>query len=163
MHSHLPIRHLIRSVEERRKSGEGQPTLPSTLTTFVAGICELFEPFTGVARAGYECMYGEDRWEVAVFLGATEAVGGAADGSLVPANFRFDVLELVRRFDRITSLTWNAIPNGHAFLAESQMESFLTVEGSGAGHDLSMQVHAVAPEAIGPAMRQYVDGRVELV
>lgn len=163
MHSHLPIRHLIRFVEERRQQGEGQPTIPATVTSFINDVGALFEPYTGVARAGYECLFGDDRWEISLFLGETERVGGPSDGELRPVNFRFDVEGLRPLFDELQSLQWNAIPNGHVYVDTSRFDSFLTVEGTVGGHRISLQIHALAPAAVGPAMRHYSDGRVELV
>jgi hypothetical protein len=163
MHSHLPIRHLIRYVEERRTIGEGQPVIPQPITAFIHAVCELFEPYSGVARAGYECLYGDDRWEISVFLGETECYGGAGDGELLPVNFRFDVAGLRPLFDELHSLQWNAIPNAHIHVEMTRFESFLTVEGTVGRQPVSLQVHALAPEAVGPALRRHVDGRMELV
>lgn len=163
MQSHLAIRHLIRHIAERRQSGIGQPVLPTELVEFIDDVCQLFEPFSGVARAGYECLYGGDRWEISVFLGEQEVVGGALDGELMPVNFRFDVRGLARLFDRVDAVCWNAVPNGHAFAQDDQFESFLTIEGVARGQRVTLQVHALPPDEIGPAMRQYSDGRLELV
>lgn len=162
MHSHLAIRHLIRHVAERRQNGIGQPVLSPKLVALIDDVCQLFEPFTGVARAGYECMFGGDRWEISVFLGEHEAMGGALDGELSPVSFRFDVAGLTNMFDQVHSASWNAIPCGYGD-ESGEFESFLTIEGVAAGERISLQVHALAPREIGPGMRVYQDGRMELV
>lgn len=162
MQSHLAIRHLIRHVAERRQNGIGQPILPKTLAQFIDDVCQLFEPLTGVARAGYECMFGGDRWEISVFLGEQEAVGGPQDGELAPVNFRFDVAGLTHMFERVHAVNWNAIPSTHG-ANDGLFESFLTIDGVAAGERISLQVHALAPRDIGPGMRQHLDGRLELV
>lgn len=163
MHSHLAIRHLIRHVAERRQSGIGQPVLPTRLVALIDDVCQMFEPFTGVARAGYECLYGGDRWEIAVFLGEQEAIGGALDGEVAPVNFRFNVQGLTRLFEQVHSVAWNAIPCTYGTDDDVPFESFLTIDGVAAGERISLQVHALAPREIGPAVRQYQDGRLELV
>lgn len=163
MHSHLAIRHLIRHIAERRQSGIGQPVLPPELVDFIDEVCQLYEPFSGVARAGYECLYGGDRWEISVFLGMQERVGGPHDGAWLPVNFQFNVQALATLFERTDSIRWNAVPNGHALTSTDQFESFLTVEGVARGQRVSLQVHALPPEEIGPGLRQYADGRLELV
>ena len=163
MHSHLALQHLIRHVAERRRQGSGQPVLPAHLAQFIDDICQLFEPFNGVARAGYECVYGDDRWEIAIFLGEQEAVGGAEDGRLTPVNFRFNVSGLSQRLEQVHSISWNAIPHSPADGYTPLFESFLTLDGVAAGERISLQVHALAPREIGPAMRQRPDGEVELV
>jgi hypothetical protein len=161
MHSHLAIRHLIRHVAERRQNGIGQPVLPANLVSLIDDVCQMFEPFTGVARAGYECFYGDDRWEIAVFLGENEAVGGSQDGELAPVNFRFDVHGLTRLFEKVHAVSWNAIPC--TYQDEDSYESFLTIDGVAAGERVGLQVHALPPGEVGPAMRQHQDGRLELV
>jgi hypothetical protein len=161
MQSHLAIRHLIRHVAERRQNGIGQPILPAQLAALIDDVCQLFEPLAGVARAGYECMFGDDRWEVSVFLGAQESVGGAQDGELMPINFRFDVAGLTRMFERVHSVNWNAIPCTYG-ADDGLFESFLTIDGMAAGERISLQVHALAPREIGPGLRQFQDGRLEL-
>jgi hypothetical protein len=163
MHSHLAIRHLIRHVAERRQNGMGQPILPPSLTNFIDEVCQLYEPFQGVARAGYECLYGDDRWEIAVFLGETEAIGGPLDGELHPVSFRFDVRALTALFDEVHSLSWNAIPTASQWEPNGQFETFLTIEGIARDQRISLQVHALPPDSAGPGMRRHVDGRLELV
>ncbi len=163
MHSHLALRHLIHHVAERRQNGIGLPVLPRPLAGLIDEVCQLFEPFTGVARAGYECQFADDRWEISVFLGGREAVGGPLDGELQPVNFRFDVQGLARLFEQVYSIGWNAIPNGHDCLGAGTMESFLTAEGVAGGQRVSLRVHAVAPDEAGPGQRQHADGRLELV
>lgn len=163
MHSHLAIRHLIRHVAERRQHGIGQPQLPARLVAFIDDVCQMFEPFAGVARAGYECLYGDDRWELSVFLGRQEAVGGPLDGELAPVNFRFDVQGLTRLFEQVQSVSWNAIPRTYGADVDGQCESFLTIDGVAGGERVSLQVQALAPREIGPGMRHYQDGRLELV
>ncbi|MFV0446835.1 MAG: hypothetical protein ACK5Q5_24955 [Planctomycetaceae bacterium] len=161
MHSHLAIRHLIRHVAERRQNGIGQPVLPSKLVNLIDNVCQLFEPLTGVARAGYECMFGEDRWEISVFLGEQEVVGGPKDGELAPVNFRFDVAGLTPLFERVNTVNWNAIPWTYG-TDDGLFESFLTIDGVAAGERISLQVHALAPRELGPGLKQYSDGRLEL-
>jgi len=163
MHSHLAIRHLIRHIAERRQNGIGQPVLPRELVEFIDDVCQLFEPFSGVARAGYECLFGGDRWELSVFLGEHELLGGAHDGDRQAVNFRFDVQRLATLFERTDAVRWNALPHNYLADDDDQFESFLTVEGVARGQRIALQVHAQAPAKIGPAMRQHRDGRLELV
>jgi len=160
MHSYLPIRHLIRELELR---GRRQPSVtpPDWLVTFLIETAELFEPFAGTARAGYECRRTDDGWEAALFLGANEVVGGAQDGRVRPINFRFDLRSLAQRFERVDSLSWNAFPEPYA--DEEGDLSFLSAVGMIRGELVRLQIHARAPEETGPAMRVFADGGCELM
>jgi len=124
-------------------------------------VSESFEPFKGVARVGYECTRSDDRWEVSLFLGQEETLGGACDGERSAVNFRFDVMSMQKCFDSIESLTWNNLPNGPG-TNESRFDSFLTIDGHVDGMRLSLQIHALPPETAGPALRRHTCGAVEL-
>ena len=161
--SHLAIRHLVRQLEQQRADDRPKPVVPHWLQALVQRVSEAFEPFSGVARAGYECFQAEHGWEVALFLGECEMVGGKHDGTTLPVNFKFDLLELHESFKRIDALSWNAFPNS-PWTTESVTElSFLTVSGTVDGHHVLMQIHAISPEPFGPALKQHQDGRIELV
>lgn len=146
-----------------RQQGNSKSSPPDWLLHAVDRLAQLFEPFSGVARVGYECLQGESGWEVALFLGEHELVGGADDGSLHAVNFRFNLQRLQREFDTLTGLYWNAFPNSHVCFAETADLSFLTVEGTIQGESLRLQIHAGPPECVGPAFKQYPNGRLELV
>jgi hypothetical protein len=156
-HSHLAIRHLIRQVEDYA-GRRGERKAPAWVVEFVEQAAALFEPFSGVARPGFECCRAEDRWEIALFLGKTEVVGGPNDGHLSPVNFMFDVAALSRLFARVDALRWNAFPDCHV-CNEGEMDlSFLVAEGEVKGELVSVQVHAGPPHAAGPALKRYSDG-----
>jgi hypothetical protein len=156
-HSHLAIRHLIRELELRGRR-RSSPPVPTWLTGFLCEASELFEPFTGTARAGYECRRTEEGWTAALFLGANETVGGPEDGRVRRVSFRFDAKSLARRFDRIDSLVWTALPQ----LEAADDLSFLSVVGTVRGELLRLEIYASPPEGTGPGMRIHADGRVEL-
>ena len=64
-------------------------------------VADLFEPFTDVGRVGYECRIREEVWEIGLYLGCTEFVGGKLDGEIQAVDFQFDVARLYRMFDQI--------------------------------------------------------------
>ncbi|MFO1092435.1 MAG: hypothetical protein U0992_03850 [Planctomycetaceae bacterium] len=156
-HSHLAIRHLIRQVDDyaaRRQSGR---KVPEWLTEFVQRAADLFVPFRGVARPGFECRRGEDRWEISIFLGKTEAVGGRRR-RLPPVNFSYDIHGLSRAFEQLHALRWNAFPDCGGCTDDALDLSFLVAEGTVQGQLVSLQVHAGPPEGTGPALKRYDDG-----
>jgi hypothetical protein len=157
-HSHLVIRHLVQGLEARGRDAI-DIRIPEVIETFVTAVADLFEPFSGAARVGYECNFADESFEISMFVGAREIVGGQFDGRQEPQNFRFNLQGLFDRFDSIQSFLWNAMP--HSPLVEGGM-SFVVVEGLVQGHLVRLQLHPTAPEEMGPAMREYTNGTVEL-
>ncbi len=157
-HSHLVIRHLVKQIEGFAARPPQRRELPPWMQQFVTDVAELFEPFRGVARPGFECHWGEDRWEVSLFLGETEVVGGPQDGERLPVNFRFDVQGLPARFEQLDALRWNALPDCGADRGSGLALSFLVAEGRVSGQPVTLQVHAAPPETSGPGLRQLADG-----
>ncbi|WP_092049688.1 hypothetical protein [Planctomicrobium piriforme] len=162
-HSHLAIRHLVKQLELSDTRRTTRPALPVWLVQFIDDFSQRFEPFNGVARVGYECQQSEQCWEVALFLGEHEVIGGPQDGQMRPINFRFDLKEIGKSFQTLEGMNWNAFPNSHVCYESMADLSFLTIEGLVSGQKVRVQLHAGPPDSIGPAIRQYPDGRVELV
>ena len=158
-HSHLALQHLIRKIEspEYRKS---RPAGPTWLADFVDQVAELFEPFVDVGRVGFECGPGPDRWEIAMYLGQTELIGGRLDGQTRAVAFQFDLLSLSRLFTRVDSMQWNAFP-----VCEDQLDSeehpvewsFINIVGEFAESQLRLKIYGTPPRDAGPGMRQLSD------
>lgn len=157
-HSHLVIRHLVQGLEARGRDAI-DIRMPEVIESFVHSVADLFEPFSGSARVGYECNFADESFEISMFVGAREIVGGQYDGRQEPQNFRFNLQGLFDRFDSIQSFLWNAIP--HSPMIDGGM-SFIVVEGLVHGHLVRLQLHPTAPEEMGPAILEYTDGSVEL-
>ena len=157
-HSHLAMQHLIRQVEVYSERRDSQQRVPEWLLSFVHDVASRFEPFNGMARPGYECRQEDDRWEVAIFLGKTELVGGAQDGATIPVNFCFDLQGLMSAFDEISSFQWNAFPDCCVYEDDVLDLSFISAEGLVGGKTVIVQIHAGPPETASPALRQHADG-----
>lgn len=158
-HSHLPVRHLIRQVEAYGQRRQSQQRIPEWLQSFVHDVAGRFEPFSGVARAGYECTQSDGGWDVSIFLGKTELVGGALDGAAIPVNFRFDLQGMMSAFDDVGSVQWNAFPDCCAYEDDVLDLSFVSAEGQVGGNRVHIQIHAGPPETVAPALKQHTDGR----
>lgn len=148
-------------MQEGRRSIK--PQRPAWLSEFVDRLAQRFEPFSGVARVGYECMQSDQVWELAIFLGELEIVGGAEDGEMRPVNFRFNLQDITGEFDEVRSIFWNAFPNSHVCFESMADLSFLTIEGVVQTQIIKLQLHAGPPDSIGPGLREHQDGRLELV
>lgn len=164
-HSHLPIRHLIRHLEKTRavRLESAAAVTPVWIRSFVDQIANLFEPFSGVARVGYEFSQADDGWELAMFLGEREVVGGANDGRLSPINFNFNLQGIAACFTRLETMQWNAFPNSHVCFENTSDMSFVTVRGTVGDQPLRLQIHSTPPDCVGPGHREYSDGQIELV
>jgi hypothetical protein len=130
------------------------------VTDLTNQIAELFEPITGVSRVGYDCQLGDECWIVAVYLGATEMIGGSEDGKIRYANFEIDLREVLTKFDEYDEFIWSSFPlpmDG----PESLARSFVTIAGKIGGNPIRLQLFSVPPEDAGPGMRHYPDGRFE--
>jgi hypothetical protein len=158
------VRHLVRQVELYRERGP-RPRTPDWLQTFVARAAEAFEPFSGVARVGYEAVYSEEsRWEVSLFLGENESSVALDDECrAIPVNFRFKLDHLRDCFESINRLDWNVFPGSKSLFDDGSDLSFILVEGAVTGNAIKLQVHATAPDAAGPALRYHSSGDVELL
>jgi hypothetical protein len=159
--SHLPVRHLIRQLEQEGRSPK--LAIPAWIVTLIDDAAQLFQPFRGEARAGYECVQIGEEWEISLFLGANEAMGGADDGRRNAVNFRFDIKSLLNLFDTVASTFWSAMPDSRDFFEEESMVSFIALEGQKNGTTIRLQLHATSPQEADPGLRRYTDGRCELV
>ncbi len=164
-HSHLAFQHLIHKIDTARPRAK-RPAGPVWLPEFVDQIAELFEPFVDVGRVGYECVPGAERWDIAMYLGSTEVVGGKVDGELRAVAFQFDLARLDTVFDRVEECRWSAFPAGtvegktEPFAAE---RSYVTIAGRYRDNAVRLRVFGTPPADTAPGLRQYADGRWEAV
>ena len=140
---------------------------PAWLLDLIDCVAELFEPLRETARVGYECRPAAGRWELDVFLGPNETVGGAQDGLQQVPSFRFDLRALFQCFDRIDSCQWLAAPSGEAGVAEQAALpagfSQLLVEGVANGESIAVSISSLPPERIGVGLKIFGDGSAQRV
>jgi hypothetical protein len=158
LQSHLAVRHLIRELELKGRPAR-RLNVPEWLKTLLCNAADDFNPASETARAGYECRLTEQGWEASLFLGASEVVGGALDGQLQAMSFQFDVLSLMRRFDRVDLMEWSV-----ASMRDGQetADSLVTLEGVACGEPLRLQIRSTPIAEAQAGMRRHQDGRVEL-
>jgi hypothetical protein len=99
-----------------------------------------------------------DGWEVRMYLGATEIVGGKDDGQSQLVSFELDVARLNQAFTHVDAAHWT-VSGG----TDGTNSSFLTVRGSVDEHELCLKVYSRAPLEAGPAFRQHSDGSLDSV
>lgn len=155
-HSHLPVQHLLKQVETYRARRESRDIRPEWLVDTINDVADLFDPASEVARVGYDCQVDEGRWNVGLYLGRTEFVGGRDDGLSRHAAFSFDVAQLLERFASVESCRWDSgtDEDGQADL----MYSFLEVIGFVDINPVCLRIHAIPPSDAGPGFRRFPNG-----
>lgn len=162
-HSHLALQHLFKKIDSPDARLRRAPR-PAWLAGFVDQVAELFEPFTDMGRVGFECAAGEERWEVGMYLGGTELVGGRDDGRLKHVAFQFDLTRLTGLFDSVDSFVWNVHPDaGEEANSNTSGGSCIAIVGRHGDVVLQLQIFSSAPGEVGPGLRKYVDGTWEPV
>lgn len=156
---HLPVRHLLQQLDEGRYERLKGLQLPEWMETFIERAVDQFEPESEAARAGYVCSCGDDGWQVTLFLGMTELVGGADDGARVPTGFQFDLHTIGDCFDRVERVMWLALPAGCQSNSSDIDESSLVIDGIVKGQRVQLCVALRPPEEIGPGLLRDADGR----
>ncbi len=129
---------------------------PAWLVDFVQRAAEWFEPLSGIGRVGYDCQPTDAGWEARLYLGSTEVIGGREDGQSRGSSFELDLSGITACFSRIDEFRWNVATGENA-------GSFLTVRGLVDLYPLCVKAYSRTPQHLGPALRQYHDGRIQTV
>jgi hypothetical protein len=161
-HSHLGARHLLTQIETDRSRRGNRDKRPEWLRGFVEEAAGSFEPLSGVARVGYECLPAEGGWEISLYLGSIELVGGKSDGRTERPDFRCDLKRLLKQFTRIDDLEWTVWPDG-IDEANREFRSVMRVDGLVGTSQVCLRILSSAPQALSPGLHQFADGRVEAV
>jgi len=94
------------------------------------------------------CHYHHDKtgWEVTLFTGATEIVGGPRDGHRRVPRFGVDLVGLCSVFESIHSMRWQA----HRLGSRDDIGPHVAVEGDYGGQRIWLRIPAAAPEQFPP-------------
>jgi hypothetical protein len=159
------VRHLLQQIESDRANRIPRDVRPTWIVQLIEETADLFEPLAGVGRVGYDCRVDEEGWQIDMFLGAIEVLGGREDGQTRSPEFRFDIQPLLDRFTHVTDLSWNVYaPQAAAEdLVSETPRSFLSIDGLIDGQRVRISVLATPPAAAGPGLRSLPGGRIETV
>lgn len=161
-HSHLVVNHLLKQVENFRARKIQRDVRPEWVTRLIDQAADLFEPYEDIARVGFHCQLAEDRWELGLYLGVTELVGGNLDGDARYTNFEFDLQRLMGLFDQVTECRWRAFPEPQV-PGTGRAHSLVSVLGEVAGQPVLVNVFSMPPQDAGPGLRQFPNGEFETV
>jgi hypothetical protein len=154
------VKHLLKQLENYRSTPRNWDIRPQWLTDLIGRVSELFDPADEVARVGFECRLTEEAWEVWLFLGRSEIVGGPDDGQTRLTNFRFDLLTLMDNFTQVDLVEWNAQPQS-AVPHDGPNGSYLLVFGRIDEEPLKLMIFAVPPTGVAPGLRTHRNGMNE--
>jgi len=164
-HSHIPVKHLLKQLEIYRLNRQNRDIRPPWLTDLIGRLSELFDPVGDVARVGFECRLGEEAWELLLFLGSTEIVGGPEDGQTRLMNFRMDLRAVLDHFTEVEAVAWHAHPqtprDDHD--DEDAGDSSLQIRGRVEDEALNLMIFSAPPAGVGPGIREHQNGQVEPV
>ncbi len=155
----MPVKHLLKQLELYRSTRKNRDIRPQWLTDLIGRVSELFNPVDDLARVGFECRLTEDAWELLLFLGSTEIVGGPEDGQTRFANFRFDLLTLIDNFTQVDRIEWNvqSEPETESERSHVQIAGWIDEE------PLRLRIFATPPADVGPGIRAHLNGDREPV
>ncbi len=161
-HSHMSFQHFLKQIQTKRNSKKQTNIQPEWVSAFVDQVADLFVPLDKDGRVGYECKMNDRGWKIKMFLGMTEIIGGQHDGSSHPANFEFDVSQLISIFDKIDIMKWETYPDS-TDPNHYQNHSLVIVEGMLEEHFVQLELHSVPPGDIGPGFKEFPNGERSLV
>ncbi|QDT64533.1 hypothetical protein [Calycomorphotria hydatis] len=160
-HSHLTVNHLLRQLDEYLERKSERDMRPEWLTELIDNVADLFDPLTDIGRVGFDCRMTEEGWDVAMYLGSREFVGGAHDGRIAATDFRLNVIELTQLFVSVEEIQFEAVPSK---LAGQELAPMAEVSVRGHGPEntpLTLRVLAAPPEYACPGLRQFPNGELE--
>lgn len=137
---------------------------PTWLSSFVDEVAEIFNPTDEVGRVGFDCQFSEEFWEVGLFLGSTEIIGGQRDGQYIAASFQFDLLQLLERFESVNRFHFNFLDQAESVAANDSASAYITIEGHLPDLEIvRLNVYSLPPEKAGPGFRKSHDGKINTV
>lgn len=157
-HSHLLVQHLLKQLEHHKRERNKRELRPEWLSVFIHQAAAVFEPLRGVARVGSDCELTSDGWEVRLYLGSTEIVGGKDDGHTQLVSFDLDFDRLSQVFTRLDEFRWS-VAGG----IDGTNSSFVTMTGFVDDHPIRLKVYSRPPLEAGPAFRQNIHGKLDSV
>ncbi len=160
-HSHLPIRHLLKQLETYTTRAS-RDRRPQWIARLIDSLSEFFYPLEGVARVGFDCRLTEDQWELSMYLGRTEVVGGPKDGCDEPVDFSLDLRGITGILGEFEILEWTVVHCATEGGGRAP-RSLLRIETVWEGNPVRILFVSHAPAEAGPAIRRFADGTCELL
>jgi hypothetical protein len=131
---------------------------PAWLTELANHVVSQIHELDELGPVGCHFCLHEDVWEVTLFAGSTEIVGGRRDGAVKLSRFSVDVKSIVEQFDQIDQIGWQS--HGLGASRGDELGPHVSIEGLYQGQAVWLRVLAGAPQQFAPARRLFVhEGR----
>ncbi|HVV99585.1 MAG TPA: hypothetical protein VHB77_04560 [Planctomycetaceae bacterium] len=128
---------------------------PDWLNTFANAISKFIEPADETAPLGCHIHDSDGLWEVTLFVGSTEVVGGERDGAVRRSRFTVDLAKVCELFTAIVRLDWQALSLG----ARDELGAHVSIEGVYAGEKVWLRILASPPKGFPPARQALIYDR----
>ena len=99
-------------------------------------------PVDSLAPIGCHFCLADGVWEITLFVGSTEVVGGSQDGQVHHARFNLDVQAVCRLFSTVGEISWQAHPLGDG----DELGPNVAIEGEYAKHSVRLRILAFPPQ-----------------
>lgn len=121
---------------------------PEWLLRLTENVCAAIVEQPEAAAIGCHHFFDEQRvvWELTVFFGRLEIVGGAHDGETFNAGFSLDVTSLAAEFDYPPEIRWCGAAQGRT----DDLGAHLSLEGLWHGRRVWLRFLSQAPAHLGP-------------
>ena len=119
---------------------------PTCLRRLADAVLKGFIPFESMPPLGCHTFRAEDLWEMTLFVSSTELLGGARDGSRMPAVFAVDVMKVAAVFEDVEEISWQP----HRIDDLDEIGAHLAIVGTYEGCRVWLRILAVAPEQFDP-------------
>ncbi|MDB5388629.1 MAG: hypothetical protein JWM11_4275 [Planctomycetaceae bacterium] len=130
---------------------------PAWLSNLLELLCEHIEPIRGEARAGYNFKYADPCWQIDLFLGKNELVGGSLDGLTDYVSYTANIAGILGLFSQIQRCEWLALPENLADRHNKQT-SGLAIEGVWEERLIRVILRMTPPTEIGVGLKLFPDG-----
>lgn len=157
---HLRPHHFVKLLQTAERP---RPVLrsPGWLAGLLDRVCDHIEPVEGEARVGYDLHFQDPAWQIDLFLGRTEIVGGNLDGCSDCVSFTADIPGILSVFSKVERCQWLALPSSLDTTID-ETAARLSIEGLWEEHSICVNLMAAPPITAAPGLRRYPDGRYEL-
>ena len=128
---------------------------PPWLAELADRIAALMRPMDFMAPIGCHYHFGrfpKGQWEITLFAGKTEMIGGSQDGSNVPSRFTVDLEQLVLMFSEVSSLHWQALAADET----DDLGAHISIEGYYQSHSVWVRILSEPPANLQTSRYAYV-------
>jgi hypothetical protein len=128
------------------------PTPPEWLQELADAAALQMIPADILAPVGCHFCLVDETWEISLFASNTQIVGGKKDGVLRPSRFQVDLQAVTKLFSEVHNLSWQPL----ALAADDELGPHVAIDGTYAGHSISLRILSRAPKQFAAGRRAIV-------